>query len=63
MAKKSIVEREKKREALVNKYSSLRESIKEKIKSEESFEKKLEYYSQLQKLPRNSSPSRLVWIS
>ena len=59
MAKKSIVEREKKRETLVNKYSELRKSLKEKIKSEESFEKKLGYYSQLQKLPRNSSPSRL----
>lgn len=60
MAKKSIIEREKKREVLVDKYAILRKSIKEKIKSEESFEKKLDYYSQLQKLPRNSSPSRLV---
>lgn len=59
MAKKSIIERERKREGLVNKYSSLRKSIKDRIRSEESFEKKLEYYSQLQKLPRNSSPSRL----
>ena len=59
MAKKSIIERERKREILVKKYSDLRKSIKDKIKAEESFEKKLEYYSQLQNLPRNSSSSRL----
>jgi small subunit ribosomal protein S14 len=60
MAKKSIIERERKRENLVEKYTVLRRSLKDKIKAEESFEKKLEYYSKLQKLPRNSSPSRLV---
>lgn len=60
MAKKSIVQREKKRKALVKKYSTLRSTLKEKIIDEKSFEKKLDLYHKIQKLPRNSSPSRLV---
>jgi small subunit ribosomal protein S14 len=60
MAKKSIVEREKKREIFAKKYSVLRKFLKGKIKSSSSFEEKLFYNSQLQKLPRNSSFSRLV---
>ena len=59
MAKKSIVQRERKREALVKKYNSMRSSLKKSIKNEESFEKKLNLYSKIQKLPRNSSSSRL----
>lgn len=60
MAKKSIIEREKKREILTNKYSKIRSDLKNKIKLEKSFEGKLAYYSQLQKLPRNSSLTRIV---
>lgn len=60
MAKKSVIEREKKRELLVKKYSELRNSLKEKIRNESSFEQKLYYCSLLQKLPRNSSNSRLI---
>lgn len=59
MAKKSIIEREKKRHFLVSKYSLLRKSLKEKIKNSPNFEDKLSYYFQLQNLPRNSAPSRL----
>nr|YP_009540882.1 ribosomal protein S14 [Phacus inflexus]AYQ93327.1 ribosomal protein S14 [Phacus inflexus] len=59
MSKKSIIEREKKRRSLVSKYSSLRKSLKEKIRNSEVFEDKLSYYFQIQNLPRNSSPSRL----
>jgi hypothetical protein len=59
MEKKSIRQRESKREILVKKYESIRISLKEKIKHEKSFDKKLTLYSSLQKLPRNSSPSRL----
>nr|YP_009389135.1 ribosomal protein S14 [Euglena archaeoplastidiata]AKR17908.1 ribosomal protein S14 [Euglena archaeoplastidiata] len=59
MAKKSIVERERKRENLAKKYSTLRRFLKGKIKFSSSFEEKLFYSSQLQKLPRNSSFSRL----
>lgn len=60
MAKKSIIEREKKRRFLVDKYSLLRKSLKEKIKTSQVFEDKLSYYFQIQNLPRNSSPTRLV---
>ncbi len=60
MAKKSIIERERKRESLAKKHSVLRRFLKGKIKSSLSFEEKLFYNSQLQKLPRNSSFSRLV---
>ena len=60
MAKKSIVEREKKRRLLVNKYFLLRFSLKDKIKAAESLDQKLFYHSLLQRLPRNSSLSRLV---
>lgn len=62
MAKKSIIQREKKRLSLVNKYSSLRAELKLKIKESSSLDSKLLYHSLLQKLPRNSSSSRLVWI-
>nr|YP_009540993.1 ribosomal protein S14 [Discoplastis spathirhyncha]AYQ93501.1 ribosomal protein S14 [Discoplastis spathirhyncha] len=59
MAKKSLIEREKKRNFLSKKYSSLRNFLRTKIKNTQVLEEKLFYYSQLQKLPRNSSPSRL----
>lgn len=60
MAKKSVIQREKKRETLVKKYQVLRSSLKKSISGEESFEKKLGFYYRLQKLPRNSCLSRLV---
>ena len=60
MARKSIVEREKKRRLLCSKYSASRKFLKDKIRSSDSFEQKLFYQSQLQKLPRNSSFSRLL---
>nr|YP_010700393.1 ribosomal protein S14 [Phacus arnoldii]WCH63567.1 ribosomal protein S14 [Phacus arnoldii] len=58
MSKKSIIEREKKRNFLSNKYSSLRRSLLKKIKLSNDFEEKLVFYFQIQKLPRNSAPSR-----
>lgn len=60
MAKKSVIQREKKREILVNRFNNLRSLLKKKIKIERSFQKKLELYVQLQKLPKNSSSSRLI---
>ena len=62
MSKKSIIEREKKRSLLCKKYSNLRKSLMEKIDSSSSFEERLGYYFELQKLPRNSSQIRLVWF-
>ncbi len=60
MAKKSMIEREKKREALVTKYAAKRESLKE-IANDESrpMEERFKARLKLAKLPRNSSPSRL----
>lgn len=59
MAKKSIIEREKKRKILVNDFNDIRKLFKEKMTLSRSFEEKLFYQSKLQNLPRNSSPTRL----
>ena len=60
MAKKAMIEREKKRERLVAQYAAKREALKaiandEGQPREERFKARLK----LAKLPRNSSPSRL----
>ena len=60
MAKKSVIEREKKRRLLVKKFAAIRLYLKEKITTSSSFEQKMFYSAQLQKLPRDSSFSRLV---
>ena len=59
MAKKSMVERETKRQKLVRKYQQQREDIKKSIKVTSNFTEKLELQKKLQKLPRNSSNCRL----
>jgi small subunit ribosomal protein S14 len=59
MAKKNMIEREKKRARLVLKYGKKRIEIKNSIKSCASFQEKITLYGQLQSLPRNSFPSRL----
>jgi small subunit ribosomal protein S14 len=59
MAKKSIIEREKKRQRLVIKHLSKRYSLKIKMRKAESLQEKLEIQRKLQQLPRNSSPVRL----
>lgn len=60
MSKLSMVNREKKRKKLVNKYSEKRHNLKEKIrqayKSDDNSAWQLSL--ELQKLPRNSSPVR-----
>lgn len=58
MAKKSMVEREKKREKLIAKYAAKREELKEQFASATSQQEKLELHRQLQQLPRNSAPVR-----
>jgi small subunit ribosomal protein S14 len=66
MAKKNMIEREKKRQYLVIKYDKKRRNIKNSIKSTESFEEKFELYLKFQSLPRNSFPSRLrnrCWLT
>jgi small subunit ribosomal protein S14 len=59
MAKKSLIEREKKRRKLERKYQTYRQCIKEKMKETLSLNKKWEFQKQLQSLPRNSAPTRL----
>jgi small subunit ribosomal protein S14 len=59
MAKKNMVEREKKRERLVIKYGKKRIEIKGLIKVSKSFDEIIKLYGKLQSLPRNSFPSRL----
>ena len=59
MAKKSMVEREKKRIKLHKKYALKRSNLLKKYQNEERFNLKLEFHSKLQKLPRNSSETRI----
>ncbi len=58
MAKKSMIEREKKRARLAQKYAAKREALKEEFRTAETYEEKMELHRQLQRLPRNSAPSR-----
>jgi small subunit ribosomal protein S14 len=59
MAKKSMIEREKKRIKLTNKYAKKRETLLKEYREAGDFSLKLEIHSKLQKLPRNSSKIRI----
>ena len=59
MAKKSMIEREKKRIKLEKKYALKRANLLEKYRNEKNFNLKLEIHSKIQKLPRNSSKIRI----
>jgi len=60
MGKKSMIAREEKRKQLVKKYDVKRKSLKEIIRDPNaSFEDKESAQLQLQKLPRDSSASRV----
>ena len=60
MAKKSMIAREVKRAKLIKKYDEKRKALKELVRSpNSSFEDKENAQIQLQKLPRDSSQSRL----
>jgi small subunit ribosomal protein S14 len=66
MAKKSMIEREKKRQKLVEKYSQKREDLKEQFAQATTQREKLEIHRQLQQLPRNSAPNRVrnrCWVT
>ncbi len=61
MAKKCMVQRELKRQKLAAKYAAKREALKAIIRNPEStFEQIMEAQVKLQKLPRDSSPSRIT---
>lgn len=59
MAKKSMIEREKKRIKLNKKYSLKRSLLLKNYKTEKNFNLKIELHSKIQKLPRNSAKTRI----
>jgi small subunit ribosomal protein S14 len=59
MAKKSMLEREKKRKELVIKYAEKRKKILNELKKANSLTEIFLINEKLQKLPRNSSKTRL----
>jgi small subunit ribosomal protein S14 len=66
MAKKSMIEREKKREKIVAKYAEKRQALIEEFENATSQREKLELHRQIQQLPRNSAPTRLhnrCWVT
>ena len=66
MAKKSMIEREKKRKRLVEKYAEKREELKQQFMQAEYLEEKIELHRKLQRLPRNSAPNRVknrCWLT
>ena len=59
MAKKGRIERERKRQRLVQKFLNERKELKEAFLKAESLAERLALHRQLQNLPRNSAPVRL----
>nr|YP_010892626.1 ribosomal protein S14 [Pleurozia subinflata]URH13443.1 ribosomal protein S14 [Pleurozia subinflata] len=59
MAKKSLIEREIKRQNLEKKYRIIRNYLKIEINKVLSLDEKWKIRRKLQSLPRNSAPSRL----
>jgi small subunit ribosomal protein S14 len=59
MAKKSMLEREKKRKRLVTKYAEKRKEILSQLKKASSLEEIFSFNEKLQKLPRNSAKTRI----
>ena len=59
MARKSLLQRHFKRTLLVKRYAKKRQILLNEISNENSFEKIIKLQYQLQKLPRDSSPTRL----
>ena len=60
MAKKSMIARRNKRVKLVTKYEAKRKSLKDAIAKATSFDEVMDSVNKLQKLPVNSSKSRVV---
>ena len=66
MAKKSMIEREKRRQALVDKYATKRAELKEQFEMATNQADKMAIHRQIQQLPRNSSRTRLrnrCWLT
>jgi len=54
-----MIEREKKRQKLVEKYAEKREELKEQFSKATTQQQKLAIHRKIQQLPRNSAPTRL----
>ncbi|CAN1210232.1 30S ribosomal protein S14 [Tumidithrix helvetica PCC 7403] len=67
MAKKSMIEREKKREKLVEKYAEKRDAIKDQLADASlTQQQRVNLHRQLQQFPRNACPTRLrnrCWLT
>jgi len=66
MAKKSMIEREKRRQKLVEKYAEKREALLDAFASAATQTEKFAIHRQIQQLPRNSSRTRLrnrCWLT
>jgi small subunit ribosomal protein S14 len=66
MAKKSMIEREKKREKLVAKYAQKREDLKQQFEAATSQAERLEIHRKIQQLPRSSAKVRVrnrCWVT
>nr|YP_008994499.1 ribosomal protein S14 [Hypseocharis bilobata]AGV02927.1 ribosomal protein S14 [Hypseocharis bilobata] len=59
MAKKSLIQREKKRQKLEQKYYLIRRASKKEIREVTSLSDKWKIHGKLQSSPRNSAPTRL----
>nr|YP_009113725.1 ribosomal protein S14 [Zamia furfuracea]QGS64990.1 ribosomal protein S14 [Microcycas calocoma]QWW89679.1 ribosomal protein S14 [Zamia fischeri]AFM54237.1 Rps14 [Zamia furfuracea]AFR45372.1 ribosomal protein S14 [Zamia furfuracea]QKN99117.1 ribosomal protein S14 [Microcycas calocoma] len=59
MARKSLIQREKKRQILEQKYHLIRQSLEREINEVSSLDEKWEIHRKLQSSPRNSAPTRL----
>ena len=59
MAKKSMIQRELKRQRLVMKYAKKREELKKQINNTTFLKEKIALHRKLQQLPRNSAVVRL----
>jgi hypothetical protein len=63
MAKKSMLEREKKRKKLVKKYAKKRKNLLDQLKKLKNLEEIYSLNEKLQKLPRNSSKIIQIYVN
>ncbi len=58
MAKKNMIEREKKRQRTVEKYADQRNELLEQFRTAKNQRERLVIHRQIQQLPRDSAPTR-----
>ncbi|NJR48587.1 MAG: 30S ribosomal protein S14 [Leptolyngbyaceae cyanobacterium CSU_1_3] len=66
MAKKSMIEREKKRKETVEKYAEKRQELKDQFAKATTQQQKLAIHREIQQLPRNSARVRVrnrCWVT